>query len=53
RSASAYGGLQETPRTVLIPLTSLVPSTEYHYRLAAKNQTGVFFGADAVLRTSR
>jgi hypothetical protein len=52
RSASSDGGRQVTPRTVLASLAGLAPSTTYHFRLAAKNQTGTAYGADSVFRTS-
>jgi len=40
RTASQYGGLQITPRSVHAVLTDLTPGTEYFYRLVAENPVG-------------
>lgn len=47
-TAVVYGGLLETPRTVVASLADLVPGTTYHYRLVAVTDPSRS-GTDAVV----
>lgn len=45
RSARVYVGIEETPRSVLLPLEGLRPSTTYYYRVVATGPAGIRCGA--------
>ncbi|MCC7419676.1 MAG: discoidin domain-containing protein [Planctomycetaceae bacterium] len=51
KTAETYGGLQITPRLAASLLSGLKSGTTYHYRLVAKNETGMSQGADTTFTT--
>jgi phosphodiesterase/alkaline phosphatase D-like protein len=50
-TASKSAGSGDADVSVSADLTSLTPSTTYHYRVVAENASGIVHGADAVVAT--
>jgi hypothetical protein len=51
KTREEYGGLQITPRSVIVSLTGLQPDSTCHCRIVGVNEDETTFGEDAVLRT--